>query len=247
MSEERGGVSRRHALRLVLGQGAEIARERDARSLAEEQRTALEGALGARVPPPVVRLDPRHADELVDVLAAAFRGYPVMRFVLGDDDPERLRTLVRLFVMARVLRDEPLLGVRDRGVLVAAATTSFPSEQPHPPAFLELRAELWRVLGKDAESRYDAYGEATRAFPFDCPHVHLNMVGVRPEERGRGLARRLIDEVQAISRGRAGSQGVTLTTEDPENVPFYERLGFVVVGRVRVAPELESWGFLRRD
>jgi ribosomal protein S18 acetylase RimI-like enzyme len=195
----------------------------------------------------VVRLERQHADEIVDVLAAAFRGYPVMRFVLGDDDPERLRTLVRLFVMARVLRDEPLLGVRDGSVLVAAATTSFPSEQPHPPAFLELRAELWRALGAEAEARYDAYGAATRAFPFDFPHVHLNMVGVRPGERRRGLARRLIDEVQAISRSRPGSQGVTLTTEDPANVPFYERLGFALVGRARVSPTLESWGFLRRD
>jgi ribosomal protein S18 acetylase RimI-like enzyme len=239
-------VSRRHALRLVLGQGAEIARERDARALADEQRTALEGALGARVAPPVVRLEREHADEIVELLAEAFRGYPVMRFVLGDDDAERLRRLVLLFVMARVLRDEPLLGIRDEGVLVAAATTSFPSDAPHPRAFLELRAELWQALGPEAEARYDAYGAATRTFPFDFPHVHLNMVGVRPGARGRGLARRLIDEVQAIARARPGSQGVTLTTEDPTNVAFYEKLGFGVVGRVRVSPTLESWGFLRR-
>ena len=44
MSDEGGGLSRRHALRLVLGQGAEIARERDRRALELDQEAALEGA-----------------------------------------------------------------------------------------------------------------------------------------------------------------------------------------------------------
>lgn len=43
MSEDRG-VSRRHYLRLVLGQGAEIARERDRRALELDQEAALSAA-----------------------------------------------------------------------------------------------------------------------------------------------------------------------------------------------------------
>ena len=43
MSEDRG-VSRRHYLRLVLGQGAEIARERDRRALEMDQEAALSAA-----------------------------------------------------------------------------------------------------------------------------------------------------------------------------------------------------------
>jgi len=248
MSEERGGVSRRHALRLVLGQGAEIARERDRIALALEQQTAIEGAHGAVAAAAVVeRLDARHADEIVDTLCDAFRGYPVMRFVLDDDDPERLRTLVRLFVMARVLRGEPLLGIRRGPELVAAAIASYPGELPPPVEFLSLRSDVWRRLGVDAERRYDAYVAAAATFPLEFPHVHLNMVGVRRTARRQGLARRLIDEVQAISRARPGSEGVSLTTEDPANVPLYRALGFEVIGQVRVAPSLETWGFLRRS
>jgi ribosomal protein S18 acetylase RimI-like enzyme len=171
-----------------------------------------------------------------------------MRFVLGGDpDEARLHALVRLFVMARVLRAEPLLGVRRGPELVAVAIASFPGESPPPAEFLSLRSDLWRRLGADAERRYGAFGAATATFPFDFAHVHLNMLGVRPSDRGRGLARRLTDEVQRISRARPGSEGVTLTTEDPANVPLYRKLGFEVVGQVRVAPELESWGFVRRN
>jgi ribosomal protein S18 acetylase RimI-like enzyme len=246
VSEEKGGLSRRNALRLFLGRGSEIARERDQKALAEEQRTALEGAQGA-VAPTVERLDEGAADEIVSALADAFRGYPVMRFVLGDDDEERLHTLVRIFVMGRVMRGEPLLGVRHAGELIAAAIASFPDGSPAPPAFLALRAELWERLGASAQRRYDAYVAAASGFPFDFPHVHLNMVGVRPGVRGSGHARRLIDEVRRISRERPGSEGVTLTTEDPTNVPFYQKLGFNLVGQVRVVSDLTTWGFVRRD
>ncbi len=44
MATDRGGVSRRHALRLALGQGAEIARERDRVALELDQEAALDGA-----------------------------------------------------------------------------------------------------------------------------------------------------------------------------------------------------------
>lgn len=52
MSEtDHEGVSRRHALRLFLGQGAEIARERDRHALALDQEAALEGSRPAHDEP----------------------------------------------------------------------------------------------------------------------------------------------------------------------------------------------------
>jgi len=44
MSENAGEISRRHALRLVLGQGGEVALERDRIALELDQEAALEGA-----------------------------------------------------------------------------------------------------------------------------------------------------------------------------------------------------------
>ena len=53
----------------------------------------------------VLTLEPTAVPDVVDVLCESFFGYPVMRYVLGEeamDYEERLKTLVHFFVMARV-------------------------------------------------------------------------------------------------------------------------------------------------
>lgn len=198
-------------------------------------------------------VEPLHAgdlDAVVSVLAEAFAGYPVMRFVLGSDTPHArpLRRLVELFVTARVMRAEPMLGIRDeRGDLIAAAITSFPGRTAAPAEFADVRAAVWQELGADAEARYDAYGAATRPFAIDEPHLHLNMIGVLPGHQGTGLARRLVHAVESLSRADPVSTGVSLNTEDARNVALYRHLGYEVVGHAVVGPDLETWGFFRRS
>jgi ribosomal protein S18 acetylase RimI-like enzyme len=170
-----------------------------------------------------------------------------MEFVLGPEAAHHHERLVRLFVRARVLRGEPLIGVRAGEHLAAAGIASFPDSGPAPEAFQALREETWRLLGAGAERRYTAYGEATAPFAFPPGSVHLNMVGARRSRQRMGFGRRIIDAVQEISRARAGSSGVSLTTERFANVAYYAGLGFELVGHVRCAPGLESWGFFRRD
>ncbi|GMV07984.1 MAG: hypothetical protein AMXMBFR53_42590 [Gemmatimonadota bacterium] len=201
------------------------------------------------LPGAVRRLDPRDAHRVVDVLCDAFRAYPVMRFVLGTGDPDgghRLHRLVTLFVSARALRGEPLLGVEEEGGLVAAATLSRPGLSETPAEWLALREVVWAELGADARARYDACVQVWQSLHFPEPHLHVNMIGVAPARRGRGLARVLLEHAHGISRGTPGSTGVSLTTEDERNVAFYRHMGYEVVGHGRVAPELETWGLFHR-
>lgn len=187
-------------------------------------------------------------EALVDVMADAFRDYPVMRHVLGTEAlayEQRLVALVRMFVMARVLRDEHLFGVGGRR-LVGAALVSRPG-RPTPEAFTELREATWRALGAEARARYDVCGATWATLQVDVPHIHLNMIGVRDEVRGRGVGRRLLERVHALSAEDPTSQGVTLTTEDPDNVPFYGRFGYRVVGQARIGLGLDTWSFFRPD
>lgn len=198
----------------------------------------------------VLTLEPTAVAEVVDVLHESFFDYPVMRFVLGDDATdydERLRTLVHFFVMARVFRDEVLVGARSAGELVGAALISRPGGPGAPPEFYELRHEVWSALGEDAEARYAAFGAACAPFQVETPHLHLNMIGVRRHAQGTGLSRRLIDSVHERSRQDPKSAGVTLTTEDPGNVSLYEHFGYEIVGQAAVAPGLTTWGFFRPD
>jgi hypothetical protein len=128
----------------------------------------------------VLILEPTAVPEVVDVLHESFFDYPVMRYVLGDDATnygERLRALVRFFVMARVFRDEMLVGTRSADELVGAALISRPGGPAAPPEFHELRNEVWSTLGEDAEYRYAAFGAACAPFQVEVPHLHLNMIG----------------------------------------------------------------------
>lgn len=196
--------------------------------------------------PRVEALAASDADEVVSVLADAFTDYPVMRWVYGQGGERHHERLVRMFVMARVLRGEPLLGVREGGELIGAAIVSFPGA-PAPAEFMALREETWRVIGADAERRYAAYGDATATFVFPPGATHLNMIGARRMRQRRGLGRAILDAVQDLARAREGSPGVELTTEVPANVAYYRSRGFALVGHTIVAPGLESWGFFRAN
>ncbi len=199
-------------------------------------------------PASVRTIDASGADDVIDVLCDAFADYPVMRYVVGGqpDYAERLRTLVGLFVILRVARNDLLLGLADDdGQLVAAAVVNLPGVRAIAPWFEEQRTAAWAALGRDAEARYQAYGAATRPFDPPLPHHHLGLIGVRRSRHGTGLGRTLLDRVHDLSSADPGSAGVSLTTELARNVSLYEHFGYRVTGHARVAPELETWGFFR--
>lgn len=194
-------------------------------------------------------LGPDDVPEVVSVLAESFFDYPVMRFVLGSegDYRARLETLGTFFAMARMLRREVLLGVRRSGGLAAAALVSRPTGDPAPAELDAIRERTWTELGQEARARYEAFGNATSAFGWPEAHVHLNMIGVRRSEQGRGLGRAVLEAVHDLSASDAASTGVTLTTEVETNVQLYEHFGYEHVGSANVASAFTTWGLYRRD
>lgn len=197
------------------------------------------------MPPAVRLLSASELPDVIDVMADAFRDYPLMHFVLGDrgDVAGRTRRLVELFVTRRQRRGGPMLGVfDDTGRLAGAAALTLPQE-PEPPA--ELAAwvdQVWAELGTAEFDRYTIYA-GTWPVLEPTPHHHLNMLGMRRAYAGRGMARPLLTAVSAMAAADPVSSGVSLTTEVARNVTFYEHFGYRQVGHKQVAPHLESWGF----
>lgn len=194
-------------------------------------------------------LDSDRVAEVVSVLSESFFDYPVMRFVLGSegDYATRLDKLVTFFVMARVLRDEVLLGVEGANAMKATALVSYPGRVASPPALAAVRHDTWAELGEAARRRYDAFASATAPFTVEAEHVHLNMIGVRRSAQGRGLGRALLDAVHELSTSDASSTGVTLSTELESNVPLYQHFGYEVIGRASVESAFTTWVMFRRD
>lgn len=197
----------------------------------------------------VERLGPDDVGEVVSVLCESFIDYPVMRFVLGPDGgyAARLERLVTFFVMARVLREEVLLGCRTPSGLTATGLVSRPAAGSSPPELRALREQTWAELGDEARRRYELFGQATARFESQVPHIHLNMIGVRVSVQGQGLGRALLDAVHDLSASDTSSTGVTLTTESETNVTLYEHFGYELVGRAEVGSAFTTWGFFRPD
>ena len=198
----------------------------------------------------LIRAPRERAPEIVDAFCDAFHDYPVMRYVVGeagDEYDDRLHTLIGMFVLARVLLDDPILAIEDAGRIVAVATTTPVGERQTHADFPARREAVWKILGDDAKARHEGLIEVWERSKVDGLHLHLNMLGVRRSYAGRGLGRRLLDEVHAMSVRDPQSTGVTLSTEDPKNVPLYEHVGYKVIGHERVTPDLETWSFFRPD
>ena len=198
---------------------------------------------------------PRRTDDVervIEVLAEAFSGYPVMRFTVGDEGgvAARERRLVRLFVERRVARGGPMYAVSNRENstgknFLGAILLTTPSE-PESPRAAEISAEAWRELGEDARLRYDQYAKASNFFASHPPHLHLNMIGVRRSIKGAGLGRVLLDKVRALAEAEPGWNGVSLTTENPSNVELYKHFGYEIAGEGEFAPGLPTWGMYLR-
>ena len=71
------------------------------------------------------------------------------------------------------------------------------------------------------------------------------MIAVRRSHSGRGFARQLLGGVHDLAQRDPDSSGVTLSTEDPKNLPLYHKFGYRLLGHTRVADELETWAFFR--
>jgi GNAT superfamily N-acetyltransferase len=181
----------------------------------------------------------------LNILCPAFYDYPVMRYVIGEADPEydgKIRELIGFFVEARLARSVPLIGLHDAGDLLGVAVVSPPEETSMPPELAECLGQVTRSLGQEAMARFDRYDEACEATdPGHLAH-YLGMIGIRPDAQGRGLGGLLIEAVKDRTRSHPESKGITLNTECESNLPFYEKAGFIKVAEADVGP-LHTWSF----
>lgn len=196
----------------------------------------------------IQRLDESHLPQIVDVYYEAFKNYPVMKFIIGsagDDYDIHLRLLIELFVTKRLMRGGPVLGIATDGNLVACASVTPPQKKNADERLKDIEKTIWGKLHQEAQNRYEALCKLWDGFKVEDPHYHINMIGVRSSYKSQGLGSKLLKEVHQMSSDDSDSCGVTLTTEDPANVSFYQRHGYNLEGHFIFSEALESWCFFR--
>jgi hypothetical protein len=186
---------------------------------------------------------------IVDVLCDSFADYPVMRFILGSElnYSRRLKILINFFVMARIYREEVVFGLGDSTKLSGVALTSNPNKEVKIAELIDLRNSVWQRLGPETLKRYQMFNDVWAQFNIDVPHIHLNMIGIKFEDQGKGYANKLMAQVNILSKSDPVSEGISLTTEDPAKVSFYQYLGYNLIGEARVYKEIKTWGFFKAN
>ena len=190
----------------------------------------------------IVRADQADQTALVETLAQAFQTDPALSWILPDPDhrARALRGLFRTLVPADMRAG---LALRASGG-EAAALWRAPG-QAHSGTFEFLRTVVPLVAtfgtalprGLKVQGSIDAHRPKGRFW-------YLHYVGVRTGHQGKGHGGRII-RAQTTA---ADAEGLPcwLETATPENVPLYERLGFVTQGEWDVpggGPHF--WGMMR--
>lgn len=166
---------------------------------------------------------PADGPEIVETLALAFQTDPALSWILPDAD-HRARALRGLF---RVLVPADMrAGVALRSTSDASAALWRAPGQAHSGTLEFLRTVVPLVAtfgtalprGLKVQDGIDRHRPKGRFW-------YLHYVGVRPGRQGKGHGGRIIRAQTAV----ADNQGLPcwLETATPENVPLYERLGFV--------------------
>ncbi|WP_306356733.1 MULTISPECIES: GNAT family N-acetyltransferase [unclassified Nocardia] len=178
-------------------------------------------------------------DPAVRTLTRAFEHYPMTRRSLAPDDYLTRLARYQLLFLTGIGLPHGRVWVTDDHSAVSVWLT------PRTPlsVFADLAAEFEDISG----SRADVVamdGPVIEAHRPAEPVWGLAVVGVDPDRRGRGLGRAVI----APGLAAADAEGVRafLETQDAANLPFYESLGFKVVGEARLPDDGPMhWAMLR--
>lgn len=186
--------------------------------------------------PEIGALSPGETARARTLLACAFRDNPLNVAVIGAASTPARRERCNAVGMRNLLRAAARHGVvlgarvagRPVGVLVAAPPGAFPF--PAPPPGAQLRTLL--VQGLRVASRWrDVFEALERGRPSE-EHWYLGLLGVDPRSQGAGVGTALLGHW--LPQVDAEGHPAYLETDREENLRFYGRQGFGVVGEIDV-------------
>lgn len=193
---------------------------------------------------PLVRAD---LSDAAAVLGRAFHTNPGLVAILKDDSPaERLRlTTIGMGAFASAsIRVGTGEVIKQDGKVVAVSLSYAPGAYP-PPLWAELliatgllRGGLRRML------RFGQADAVMRKRHLREPHWYLWVLGVDPDQQGRGFGSELLRALSA--RAERDGAPCYLETDRASNVRLYERHGYALQDET-VVPKLDFrlWFMLR--
>lgn len=191
---------------------------------------------------PILPASSAQHQAVIDTLSNAFMTDPALSFIVPDE-AARSRMLPKLFALlvpddakaGAVMRsgnDEAAALWRHPGMAKEAGGTSF-----------TLMWNMLRIFGFSI-ARASTVADALAAHLPDGRYHYLHFVGVRRAHQGKGWGGAIIRE--GLARADADNLPTWLETATPENVPLYQRLGFVTQVEWDIPKDgPHFWGMMR--
>ena len=177
--------------------------------------------------------DPSEMDAVVGVISRGMRDNPTHVAALGEDPGRREKRVRRIFSrVLPVMGHSLLLARHPDGTVLGVLGMAAPGRcQANTQQRMQLTFGLL-PLGPRALSRSLRWvGTWEKRDPKER-HWHLGPVGVDAHLQGMGIGSKLM-RVFCAQMDAAGEDAY-LETDKPQNVRFYERFGFEVVGEEEV-------------
>lgn len=187
------------------------------------------------------KLTRQEEEKLIHTYMDAFKYYPKMMNAFPDkeDREAALEATLRYYVAydmeygAAFSLDENV----NEGVCVVYSKDMNYSQQRHEkagsfsPEYKAAMAKLTKEQQEKREALFDELDRLEGEIDLPSPHLYADFLGVREECQKQGRGRKLMGAVCDF----AASQGlpIMLFTNTPEDVAFYESLGFQVVHVVK--------------
>jgi ribosomal protein S18 acetylase RimI-like enzyme len=189
----------------------------------------------------LVEPGPQSHPRLAQTLARAFLDDPVFRWMLPDA-ASRERRLLRFFAV--LLRVEPKYG------LVVATPDGLATSLWRPPGkavtptteMLAHMPTLLAVFGTNLARTLATSGAIEAHMPKDGGFWYAHMVATDPAVQRQGRGSAMVR--QGIERAKAEGAPVYLETARPENVRFYQGLGFEITGEWNIPHGPRMWSML---
>lgn len=191
-------------------------------------------------------LDGSEIEAILDVLARGMRDSPLHVAAFGEDPEQRRRRFRALMAAAFSARDfsHTLVARREDGVIVGVCGMMPPGGCVPPPLGQQLRLLPGLLsMGPHAITRTMRWMGVWRRHDPEGRHWHLGPVAVDAHLQGEGVGSRMMQVFCA--QMDAARDDAYLETDKPENVRFYERFGFEIVGEEEVLG-VSNYFMLRR-
>lgn len=191
----------------------------------------------------VVRLDAGAFSEAKSVLYRAYKNEPTFKYLFESERPgyeQRLRASIRELLNLHFSNQQDVIALALDNHLIAVALLTDPSVRLDLIRQLNWRMRMMLTAGMDCTWRYINYHkQINKLFP-KSPHHEIPLLGVDEQYRNMGYGRQLMTAIDQICREDMRSSGLGLNTSNRRYLDFCVRLGYSVIGQVKLGDVVES-------